>query len=95
MPTVSRKKGRDAFHVNLTKNVLHCFVCGAGGTVPDFVAAMGGFSFARSGAETDEVKRCLRQAVPAGPTQLITKKSQPPSPTGFTLRALDTHPLFR
>src|SRR5215470_2695966 len=35
-------EGRDAFHVNLARNIFHCFACGAGGTVLDFVAAMEG-----------------------------------------------------
>jgi DNA primase len=26
-------EGREAFHANLTRNVFHCFSCGAGGTV--------------------------------------------------------------
>jgi DNA primase len=30
-------EGRDAFHANLERNVFHCFSCGAGGTVLDFV----------------------------------------------------------
>lgn len=32
--------GRDAFHANLARDIFHCFACGAGGTVLDFVAAM-------------------------------------------------------
>src|SRR5689334_19392209 len=36
--------GRDAFHVNLARNIFHCFSCGAGGTALDFVAAMEGCS---------------------------------------------------
>ena len=41
---IHRGDGRDAFHVNLARNVFHCFACGAGGTVLDFVAAMEGCS---------------------------------------------------
>ena len=37
---IHRGDGRDAFHVNLARNVFHCFACGAGGTVLDFMAAM-------------------------------------------------------
>ncbi|HEY6989894.1 MAG TPA: CHC2 zinc finger domain-containing protein [Bryobacteraceae bacterium] len=33
-------QGREAFHANLTHNLFHCFACGAGGAVLDFVAAM-------------------------------------------------------
>ena len=37
---IHRGDGRDAFHANMARNVFHCFACGAGGTVLDFVAAM-------------------------------------------------------
>jgi hypothetical protein len=37
---IHRGEGRDAFHVNPARNIFHCFACGAGGTVLDFVAAM-------------------------------------------------------
>src|SRR2546422_6305125 len=33
-------EGGDAFHANLSRNIFHCFSCGAGGTVLDFVAAI-------------------------------------------------------
>jgi len=39
---IHRGEGRDAFHVNLARNIFHCFACGAGGTVLEFVAAMEG-----------------------------------------------------
>jgi DNA primase len=32
--------GLEAFHANLVRDVFHCFACGAGGTVLDFVAAI-------------------------------------------------------
>ena len=37
---IHRGEGREAFHANLSRNLFHCFSCGAGGTVLDFVAAM-------------------------------------------------------
>ena len=37
---IHRGEGRDALHANMARNVFHCFACGAGGTVLDFVAAM-------------------------------------------------------
>ena len=33
-------QGREAFHANFGQNLFHCFACGAGGNVLDFVAAM-------------------------------------------------------
>jgi len=44
---IHRGDGRDAFHVNLARNIFHCFSCGAGGTVLDFIAAMDGCSYSR------------------------------------------------
>ena len=35
-------EGRDAFHVNTTRQLFHCFSCGACGTVLDLVASMEG-----------------------------------------------------
>ena len=35
-------EGKDAFHVNVARNIFHCFACGAGGNTLDFVAAMEG-----------------------------------------------------
>jgi len=37
-----------AFHAHLDKNAFHCFACGAGGNVLDFVAAMERCSIARA-----------------------------------------------
>ena len=90
---IHRGDSREAFHANLTRNIFHCFSCGAGGTVLDFVAAM---------------ERCtLREAalkLQAGtdrppmqpPTmQPVTKKSKIPCPLGFALRGIDsTHPYL-
>lgn len=94
---IHRGEGRDAFHVNLSQNVFHCFACGAGGSVLDFVAAM---------------ERCsLRQAAirlqqegdgpdpnAAGSSRVkatVTEKMSTPAPLGFTLRGVDsTHPYL-
>jgi DNA primase len=37
---IHRGAREDAFHVDLTKNMFHCFGCQAGGNVLDFVVAM-------------------------------------------------------
>ena len=39
---IHRGEGPEAFHANLSRNIFHCFPCGAGGSVLDFVAAMEG-----------------------------------------------------
>jgi DNA primase len=41
---IHRGQGQEAFHANLQRGVFHCFACGAGGNVLDFVAAMEGSS---------------------------------------------------
>ena len=35
-------EGPEAFHANLSRNIFHCFSCGAGGSGLDFVAAIEG-----------------------------------------------------
>lgn len=37
---IHKGQGREAFHANLARDMFHCFACGAGGNVLDFVAAM-------------------------------------------------------
>src|SRR5919108_5739696 len=41
---IHRGEGPEAFHANLSQNIFHCFSCGAGGSVLDFVAAIEGCS---------------------------------------------------
>lgn len=82
---------RDAFHVNLTKNVFHCFACGASGTVLDFVAAMDHCSLREAALKLAHGDISLSQSPASCPTQLVTKKSKPLSPLGFALRGVDSH----
>lgn len=89
--------GREAFHANLTKNVFHCFSCGAGGTVLDFVAAMERCSVREAALQ---LTGALAEPIPlttapAYPKQRVTKKIRSSSPLGFTLRGVDTaHPYL-
>ena len=86
-------EGREAFHANLSRNVFHCFACGAAGTVLDFVAAMEQCSL-REAAMKLACFIALAPA-PAGPKQLVTRKSNSSAPLGFTLRGVDTaHPYL-
>lgn len=88
---IHRGQGRDAFHVNLGRSIFHCFSCGAGGSVLDFVAAM-------ERCTLREAARRLQQetVVPVEATasrdgkQLVTKKRSTPIPLGFTLRGVDS-----
>ena len=65
-------QGAEAFHANLRQNVFHCFSCGAGGTVLDFVAAMERCSLRQAALQlTGEATRLLDPARTGGP-QLVT-----------------------
>jgi DNA primase len=87
--------GREAFHANLSKNVFHCFACGAGGTVLDFVAAMDGCSLREAACKRTSQTAALRGPTIACAKQRVTKKSNPISPLGFTLRGIDAaHPYL-
>jgi DNA primase len=93
-------EGREAFHVNLDKNVFHCFACGAGGNVLDFVAAMercsvreaalwlqGKFFFGGAAAVS------LRRESRTPEEKLVTKKREGNAPLRFSLSGLDPlHP---
>jgi DNA primase len=86
---------REAFHANLTKNVFHCFACGAGGTVLDFVAAMDRCSLPEAAGKLTSQTAALRQPTLACAKPLVTKKTKPLSPLGFTLRGVDSaHPYL-
>jgi DNA primase len=90
-------QGRDAFHANLTRNIFHCFSCGAGGSVLDFVAAMEKCSLREAA-----LKLASETAAPVPPVteapaarQLVTRKSKVPGPLGFALRGVDrSHPYL-
>ncbi len=87
--------GRDAFHANLRKNVFHCFSCGAGGTVLDFVAAMEQCSLREAARKLAGESAGGWQPARMREPQRVTKKSKPPAPLGFTLRGIDTaHPYL-
>jgi DNA primase len=90
-------QGRDAFPANLTRNIFHCFSCGAGGSVLDFVAAMEKCSLREAA-----LKLASETAAPVPPVteapaarQLVTRKSKVPGPLGFALRGVDrSHPYL-
>lgn len=88
-------QGRDAFHANLTRNVFHCFSCGAGGSVLDFVAAMEKCSLREAALRlAPETAAPPVTAAPAA-RQLVTRKSTTPAPLGFALRGVDSsHPYL-
>ncbi len=87
-------EGREAFHVNLARNIFHCFACRAGGTVLDFVAAMEGCTL------RDAADKLRHMAVPVNPAssckeKLVTENRKEPLPLGFHLRGVDSsHPYL-
>jgi DNA primase len=83
--------GRDAFHANLSQNVFHCFACGAGGTVLDFVAAMDRCSLREAALKlSHHIHVPDSQAVTRCSSERVTKKMKPLSPLGFTLRGVNS-----
>jgi DNA primase len=83
--------GREAFHANLSKNVFHCFACGAGGTVLDFVAAMERCSLREAALKiTHQTNVAHSEVLMPFHSQRVTKKSKPLSPLGFTLRGVNS-----
>ena len=88
-------EGRDAFHVNLTRNIFHCFACGASGTVLDFIAAMERCSLREAALKLAHADTGMRQPAASCRTQLVTKESKPLAPLGFALRGIDSqHPYL-
>ena len=94
---IHRGEGRDAFQANLSRNIFHCFSCGAGGTVLDFVAAMEGCTL------REAARKLMAETAVAGvaavtacrPKPTVTRKSKPISPLGFVLHGIDcVHPYL-
>lgn len=91
--------GSDAFHVNLARDVFHCFSCNAGGTVLDFVAAMEGCSLFEAARRIQTMT-----GSPALPhlsksasheRELVTKRRRASSALNFTLTGVDySHPYL-
>ena len=73
---IHRGEGPDAFHANMARNVFHCFACGAGGTVLDFVAAMERCSLYEAAQKLKTMTSSLGQSRPApGEKELVTERS--------------------
>ncbi|HYM00787.1 MAG TPA: CHC2 zinc finger domain-containing protein [Blastocatellia bacterium] len=86
-------QGPEAFHVNLARNIFHCFSCGAGGTVLDFVAAMEGCTLREAAGKLSRLAPV--NPVPANNKKLVTQKRSEPAPLRFRLRNIDSaHPYL-
>jgi hypothetical protein len=93
---IHRGDGSDAFHVNLARNVFHCFACGAGGTVLDFVAAMEGCSLFDAAQRLQSMK-CTSAPLTLTPNgkELVTERRKVSSPLKFKLTGIDcAHPYL-
>ena len=93
---IHRGDGRDAFHVNLARNVFHCFACGAGGTVLDFVAAMEGCSLFDA---AQRLQSMTGSSTPLTLTpnrkELVTERRKVSSPLNFKLTGIEcAHPYL-
>jgi len=96
---IHQGQGTEAFHANLERSVFHCFACGAGGNVLDFLAAMEGCSIREAalrlqGSAGDGRRRATRVASEPGRSQLVTKKRDVNPPLGFSLDVDCRHPYL-
>ena len=93
---IHRGEGREAFHANLVRNVFHCFACGAGGTVLDFVAAMEHCSLYDAAQKLQAMAGSSGQVTPtANNKELVTKRRRVTLPLNFTLTGIDcSHPYL-
>lgn len=93
---IHKGDGRDAFHVNLARDIFHCFACGAGGTVLDFVAAMDRCSLFEA---AQKLQAIAVSSVPATSTpnekELVTERRRVSLPLNFKLTGIDCrHPYL-
>ncbi len=90
-------EGREAFHANLQRGIFHCFACGAGGNVLDFVAAMEGSSIREAALHLQghaDSHISMAAAVGWPERKLVTKKRRINPPLGFTLELDRHHPYL-
>lgn len=93
---IHQGQGTEAFHANLARGVFHCFACGAGGNVLDFVAEMEGCSVREAalrlqrsyGHGNCSAQTSLRET---GQQKLVTEKREPNPPLRFSLDVDQTH----
>ena len=84
--------GQDAFHVNLERNIFHCFACGAGGTVLDFVAAMEGCTLFEAARR---LQAMTSLSVASNQKELVTERKRFIAPLKFQLTGIDySHPYL-
>ena len=79
---IHQGEGERSFHVNLEKNIFHCFSCGAKGNVLSFVAAMENVSIREAGLQMKEWFRVGEGTAPPRQRQQRDPKpkEKPPPP---------------
>jgi DNA primase len=91
-------EGTEAFHANLARDVFHCFACGAGGNVLDFVSAMESCTIREAAlrlkAFHDVGGARWVAANGAGRRKLVTKKREANAPLEFVLNLDRAHPYL-
>ena len=96
---IHQGQGTEAFHANLVRDMFHCFACGAGGNVLDFVAAMEGCSVREAALrlQGSHGRGDCPSPVPASGAErrkLVTKKREVNPPLGFRLSVDGAHPYL-
>jgi DNA primase len=92
-------QGTEAFHAQLERGVFHCFACGAGGNVLDFVAAMEGCSVRAAalrlqGSASQDGRPAPVPARGSRGRELVTKKRGVSPPLSFALNVDGRHPYL-
>jgi len=95
---IHRGQGKEAFHANFKREIFHCFACGAGGNVLDFVAAMEGVSIREAALRLqgyrEDSSSSAAAAIGWADEKLVTKKRSINPPLSFTLELDRRHPYL-
>ena len=89
---IHQGEGEDAFHANLKRGIFHCFACGAGGNVLDFVAAMESSSIREAALRLRMGDYTAVTRLPE--RKLVTKKRSINPSLSFTLELDRRHPYL-
>lgn len=96
---IHRGQGEEAFHANWKRGIFHCFACGVGGNVLNFVAAMEGISIREAALrlqdDGDDRGIIVAPVVIGRPERkLVTKKRSINPPLSFALELDRRHPYL-
>ncbi len=92
---IHQGEGEDAFHVELERNLFHCFRCGAGGTVLDLVALLEGCTLRQAAVQLRDWFPGAARGSPARSQRVTKGKSTGNRPLDFALAGVDgAHPYL-